>query len=63
MPLMPAQAEPPAPADLWRVAWTAHAAATTDLRNEGRLELSGTFQAGAFDTFSHTADMRRIAFT
>ena len=38
----------------------AHAAATTDLRNEGRLELSGTFQAGAFDTFSHTADMRRI---
>lgn len=37
------------------------AAATTDLRSEGRLELSGTFQAGAFDTFSHTADMRRIA--
>jgi hypothetical protein len=37
-----------------------HAAATTDLRSEGRLELSGTFQAGAFDTFAHTAEMRRI---
>jgi len=37
-----------------------HAAATTDLPNEARLELSGTFQAGAFDTFSHTADLRRI---
>jgi hypothetical protein len=37
-----------------------HAAATTDLRSEGRLELSGTFQAGAFDTFTHTAEMRRI---
>ena len=38
-----------------------HAAATTDLRSESRLELSGTFQAGAFDTFAHTAEMRRIA--
>jgi hypothetical protein len=37
-----------------------HAAATTDLRSEGRLELSGSFQAGAFDTFAHTAEMRRI---
>lgn len=37
-----------------------HAAATTDLRGEARLELSGTFQAGAFDTFAHTAEMRRI---
>ena len=36
-----------------------HAAATTDLRNEGRLELSGAFQAGAFDTFAH-CEMRRI---
>jgi hypothetical protein len=38
-----------------------HAAATADLRSEARLELSGTFQAGAFDTFAHTAEMRRIA--
>ena len=38
-----------------------HAQATASLRDEGRLELSGTFQAGAFDTFAHTADMRRIA--
>jgi hypothetical protein len=38
-----------------------HAAATTDLRSENRLELSGTFQAGAFDTFAHTAEMRRIS--
>jgi hypothetical protein len=37
------------------------AAATTDLRNEGRLELSGTFQTGAFDTFAHTAEMRRVS--
>ncbi len=37
-----------------------HAAATTDLRSEGRLELSGILQAGAFDTFAHTAEMRRI---
>jgi hypothetical protein len=36
-----------------------HAAATTELRSE--LELSGKFQAGAFDTFAHTAEMRRIA--
>ena len=37
-----------------------HAAATTDLAQRGPLELSGTFQAGAFDTFAHTAEMRRI---
>jgi hypothetical protein len=38
-----------------------HAAATADLRDAGRLELSGRFQAGAFDGFAHTAEMRRIA--
>lgn len=38
-----------------------HAAATVDLRDPVRLELSGAFQAGAFDTFSHTPEMRRIA--
>jgi hypothetical protein len=38
-----------------------HAAATADLRGEARLELSGAFQAGAFDTFAHTAEMRRIS--
>jgi hypothetical protein len=37
-----------------------HAAATADLRDAGRLELAGTFQAGAFDGFAHTAEMRRI---
>ncbi len=37
------------------------AAATTNLRSQGRLELSSTFQAGAFDEFAHTAEMRRIA--
>ena len=37
-----------------------HAAATANLRDEGRLELAGTFQAGAFDSFAHTAEMRRI---
>jgi hypothetical protein len=37
------------------------AAATASLRDEARIELSGTFQAGAFDTFAHTAEMRRIA--
>jgi hypothetical protein len=37
------------------------AAATTDLHREARLELSGTFQAGAFDDFAHTAEMRRIS--
>src|SRR5215208_446228 len=37
-----------------------HAAATTDLRSENRLELSGAFQGGAFETFAHTAEMRRI---
>lgn len=38
-----------------------HAAATADLRDAGRLELAGGFQAGAFDGFAHTAEMRRIA--
>jgi hypothetical protein len=38
-----------------------HAATTADLRDEGRLELAGTFQAGAFDGYAHTAEMRRIA--
>jgi hypothetical protein len=38
-----------------------HAAATADLRDAGRLELAGRFQAGAFDGFAHTAEMRRIA--
>jgi hypothetical protein len=37
-----------------------HAAATADLRDEARLELAGTFQAGAFDGFAHTAEMRSI---
>jgi hypothetical protein len=36
------------------------AAATADLRNAARLELAGTFQAGAFDDFAHTAELRRI---
>ncbi|HEV3408449.1 MAG TPA: hypothetical protein VG079_07175 [Gaiellaceae bacterium] len=38
-----------------------HAAATADLRDAGRLELSGRFQAGAFDGLAHTVEMRRIA--
>ena len=38
-----------------------HAAATADLRSAARLELAGGFQAGAFDGFAHTAEMRRIA--
>ncbi|HEY7537039.1 MAG TPA: hypothetical protein VH721_03550 [Gaiellaceae bacterium] len=38
-----------------------HAPATADLRDSGRLELAGRFQAGAFDTFAHTAELRRIA--
>jgi hypothetical protein len=38
-----------------------HAAATADLRDAARLELAGGFQAGAFDGFAHTAEMRRIA--
>lgn len=38
-----------------------HAAATADLRDAGRLELAGAFQAAAFDSFAHTAEMRRIA--
>jgi len=37
-----------------------HAAATADLRDAARLELAGGFQAGAFDGFAHTAEMRRI---
>jgi hypothetical protein len=37
------------------------AAATADLRDAARLELAGSFQAGAFDGFAHTAEMRRIA--
>ena len=37
------------------------AAATADLRDAARLELAGGFQAGAFDGFAHTAEMRRIA--
>lgn len=37
-----------------------HAAATADLRSAARLELGGLFQAGAFDTFAHTGEMRRI---
>ena len=36
------------------------AAATADLRDVARLELAGGFQAGAFDGFAHTAEMRRI---
>ena len=36
------------------------AAATADLRDAARLELAGTFQAGAFDGLAHTAEMRRI---
>src|SRR5438067_10755239 len=37
------------------------AAATANLRDAAHLELAGTFQAGAFDRFAHTAEMRRIA--
>jgi hypothetical protein len=37
-----------------------HARATANLRDEGLLELAGSFQAGAFDSFAHTAEMRRI---
>ena len=37
-----------------------HAAATTDLRDPVRLALSGTFGAGAFDSFAHTTEMRRV---
>ena len=36
------------------------AAATANLRDAARLELAGTFQAGAFDGLAHTAEMRRI---
>jgi hypothetical protein len=38
-----------------------HAAATADLRSMARLELATPFQAGAFDGFAHTGEMRRIA--
>ncbi|MBY5164277.1 hypothetical protein [Salsipaludibacter albus] len=37
-----------------------HARATADLRGADRLELGGTFQAGAFDDLAHTVDVRRI---
>jgi hypothetical protein len=37
------------------------AQATVDLRSAARLELAATFQAGAFDDFAHTAEMRSIA--
>jgi hypothetical protein len=37
------------------------AAATADLRSAARLELAVGFQAGAFDGFAHTGEMRRIA--
>ena len=37
------------------------AQATADLRSAARLELAGTFQAGALDDFAHTPEMRRIA--
>jgi hypothetical protein len=38
-----------------------HAAATAALRDAVRLELGGRFQAGAFEGFAHTAEMRRVA--
>ena len=38
-----------------------HAAATASLRDADRLELGGSFQAGAFDALGHTAEMRRVA--
>ena len=37
-----------------------HATATASMRGAAALELGGTFQAGAFDGLSHTAEMRRI---
>src|SRR5262249_20319705 len=37
-----------------------HAQVTADLRSAARLELAGSFQAGAFDGFAHTGEMRRI---
>jgi hypothetical protein len=37
------------------------APATADLRSAARLELADGFQAGAFDGFAHTGEMRRIA--
>jgi hypothetical protein len=37
------------------------AQATANLRDAAPLELAGTFQAGAFDGFAHTAEMRRIS--
>ena len=38
-----------------------HAKATANLRDVHGLELAGGFQAGAFDGFAHTAEVRRIA--
>src|SRR3954468_15287714 len=38
-----------------------HAQATANLRDAAHLEFAGTFQAGAFDAFAHTAEMRRIS--
>jgi hypothetical protein len=38
-----------------------NAQATANLREAAHLELAGTFQAGAFDAFAHTAEMRRIS--
>ena len=38
-----------------------HAQATANLRDAAHLELAGAFQAGAFDAFAHTAEMRRIS--
>jgi len=37
------------------------AAATADLGSAATLELAGPFQAGAFDGFAHTPEMRRVA--
>jgi hypothetical protein len=37
------------------------AQATASLRSALTLELSGQFQAGAFDRFAHTAEMRRVS--
>jgi hypothetical protein len=37
------------------------AQATANLRDAAHLELAGTFQAGAFDAFVHTAERRRIS--
>jgi len=39
----------------------AHAAGTADLRGADRLALGAPYQAGAFESGTHTAEMRRIA--